>query len=115
MLFLIDEDVDHSVGALLGDDHEVRYVSVVLGEGTKDPVVEQYVRALGAVLVTADRVFAGRLRQRDRRLPCLFLRDLVTEERNRVAVLREVVEREAALLVERFWMEIRTGSYIVER
>lgn len=115
MIFLIDEDVDHSVGDLLRDRHEVRHVDNVLGSGVKDPTVEQYVRAQKAVLVTADKAFAQRLRQRDRRLPCLWLRDLVTEERNRVAVLLEVIEREAELAGNRFWMEIRLGSFHVQR
>lgn len=115
MLFLIDEDVDHSVGDLLGDRHDVRHVNAVVGSGAKDPVVEQYVRAERAILVTADREFARRLRQRDRRLPCLWLHGLVTEERNRVALLLEVIESEATLAGDRFWMEIKTGSFTIER
>lgn len=115
MFFLIDEDVDHAVGDFLADRHEVRYVTEAVGEGAKDPVVEQYVRAHDAILITSDGPFAKRLRQRDRRLPCLWLRDLVTEERNRVALLSDVIEREAQLAGARFWMEIRTGSYHVER
>jgi len=115
VLLLIDEDIDRSVGDLLAGTHDVRYVLDVFGEGTKDPVVEQYMRAEHRLLVTGDKAFAGRLRQRDRRLPCLWLHDLVTEERSRVALLLDVIEREAQLAGDRFWMEIRAGSYLVER
>jgi predicted nuclease of predicted toxin-antitoxin system len=115
VIFLVDEDVDHSVGDLLADRHDVRFVVNILGSGAKDPAVEQYVRAQGVVLVTADNGFARRLRQRDRRLPCLWLHDLVTEERNRVAQLLEVIEREAELAGDRLHMEIRLGSFHVQR
>lgn len=115
MIFLIDEDVDHFVGDLLGDRHDVRFVVDVLGSGAKDPTVEQYVRTQHAILVTADNIFAKRLRQRDRRLPCLWLHDLVTEERNRVGLMLGVIEREGEVAGDRFHMEIRLGSFHVQR
>jgi len=115
VLLLINENVDHAVGMLLAATHDVRHVDQVLGPGVTDPVVEQYCRSQGAILVTGDASFARRLRQRDSQLACLWLHDLVTEERNRVAELLEVIEREAALSGPRFWMEIKSSSYTVER
>ena len=113
--FLIDEDVDHSVGNLLAATNAVAHVDEVLVAGAKDRVVEQYARSRGMILITGDRRFAARLRQRDRRWSCLFLHDLYTEERNRVAQLLDVIEREAELAGDRFWMEIRSHSYTIER
>jgi len=113
--FLIDEDIDHSVGNLLAATHSVSHVDTVLVTGAKDPVVEQYARSRGLILVTGDRRFATRLRQRDKRWSCLFLHDLYTDERNRVAQLLDVIQREAELAGDSFWMEIRPHSFTVER
>ena len=115
MLFLMDENVDHAVGVLLAATHDVRHTDQEVGPGQPDPVVERYARAEGCTVVTGDRSFALRLRSEARRLPCLWLHDLVTEERSRVATLLDVIEREWVLTGDRFWMEIRATRFTVER
>jgi predicted nuclease of predicted toxin-antitoxin system len=114
VLFLIDEDVDVSVGAFLADRHEVRYVVSVLGSGTLDADVVAYARSEKAVLVTSDRPLAARLRQR-KQCACLFLKDLGTNELNRVTQLRAVIEQELLVLGDAFWMQVSSTLYLVAR
>jgi predicted nuclease of predicted toxin-antitoxin system len=119
-VFLMDEDVDVAVGGvLINRGNDVRFVVQVLGGGSKDPVIRRYLRAMlrqgGFVLVTADNEFAGRCKQPGSRLPCVWLRDLVTEEYARSLELADVMEREADLGGHGFFMEIRARSYIVMR
>lgn len=67
------------------------------------------------ILVTADNEFAGRCGQEGSRLPCLLLRDLRDQECERVRLLLDVIEREAAVGGSQFFMEIRAKSCIVKR
>jgi predicted nuclease of predicted toxin-antitoxin system len=118
--FLVDEDVDIAVGGMLANrGNDVRFVKQVLGGGSKDPVIRRYLRVMlrdeDVVLVTADNEFAGRCSQEGSRLPCVWLRDLVTEEYSRALELVEVIEGEAAIGGKRFFMEIRAKSYVVKR
>lgn len=121
MDLLIDEDVVAPVAEYLQErGHNVRLVVDVLGSGTKDPIIRQYLRSqlrdhVLLVLVTANGEFARRLRQPGSRLPCVWLRDLRALEQPRVAALAEVIEREVELLGEQFFMEIRERSYTVTR
>ena len=86
----------------------------VLGPGTPDSDVVAFARAEGAVLVTADKALAGRLRQR-RRAPCLYLRDLRTREKERVAELLRTIEGEYDVLGQQFYMQISASIYLVSR
>jgi predicted nuclease of predicted toxin-antitoxin system len=121
MRYLGDEDVDTAVSGLLANrGHDSRLVVQVLGSGSKDPVVRRYLRAMmrkegDLTLITADNEFARRCGQEGSRLPCLWLRDLNELEYVRVRDLIEVIEREADIMGERFFMEIRAKSYIVRR
>ena len=117
--FLLDEDVVAQVRDELAPRHEVRFVSDVLGSGTKDPTIRRYLRAMlrseDLILITADNEFAGRCSQEGSRLPCLWLRDLRDTEADRVRLLSDVIEREAVLCGKQFFVEIRAKSYIVRR
>jgi predicted nuclease of predicted toxin-antitoxin system len=114
MRFLIDEDVDVAVGALLAPAHDVEYVKDVFPPATKDPVVVRYAQVERRVLVTGDRPESNRQRQQHK-VPCLFLHGLYTLEMARTSELLAVIESEFALLGDRFWMEIATDYYKVTR
>ena len=113
MLFLIDEDVVVAVGTYLAEEHDVRYVTAVLGPGTADADVVAYARSVGAVLVTADRALATKLRQ-TRQASCLHLRDLGTRELDRVIELHGVIVAAHDDGTE-FWMAITADLYSVRR
>jgi predicted nuclease of predicted toxin-antitoxin system len=118
MQFLLDENVDRAVGGLIAAEHDVRYVTDSFGSGVSDPAIRSYLRSAlkaGTILVTADRPFAQKCGQEGSRLPCLWLNGLGAQERDRFAELRDVVYREAALAGLRFFMEIRTKSFVVRR
>jgi predicted nuclease of predicted toxin-antitoxin system len=112
--FLNDEDVIVGVGRLLASDHDVEYIREVFGPSTKDPEVVRYAKATGRILVTADRPLANKLRQ-TRAVPCLFLRDLRSNEETRTSELLAVALTELGLLGARFWMEIASDYYRVAR
>jgi hypothetical protein len=119
MQFLIDEDADVAVGAFLAAAHEVRFVTQILGPGTKDPDIMRYAEVEGLVLVTGDRLLANRIRQEHRhqrrRIACLFLHGLYDAELGRTTSLISVIESEHALLGGNFWMEVGTDFYRVLR
>jgi predicted nuclease of predicted toxin-antitoxin system len=120
MRFLVDEDVDIAVGGMLANrGHDVRYVVQVFGAGAKDPTVRVYLRAMlregGTILITADNEFARRSGQKGSRLPCLWLRDLPAQEYDRAVELCDVIESEAEIMEDRFFMEVRGESYHVRR
>jgi predicted nuclease of predicted toxin-antitoxin system len=112
--FLIDEDVDVRVGSLLADSHEVDHARDVFGVQTEDVTNVAWARAQSAILVTADGALAKKLRG-SRQCGCLHLRDLRTHELDRVRELQAVVEAEAAVQGERFWMQIGIDTYLVGR
>lgn len=114
MRALIDEDVDVRVGSLLAAAHEVDYARDVFGIQTVDTTNVAWCRAQGAVLVTADNELAKKLRG-SRKCACLHLRDLKTRELDRVRELLAVIEAEAAIQGERFWLQIGPDSYLVGR
>ena len=92
----------------------MRAVADVLGPGTLDRDVIAYARAENAVLVTADRLLARRLRA-GRQCRCLYLRDLGTAEVDRVAQLLPEVVLQERVLGERFWMSISREIFAVGR
>lgn len=114
MRFLIDEDVDVRVGSLLAGTHDVDHARDVFGIQTVDVTNVAWARAQGAILVTGDGAVARKLRG-SRQCGCLHLRDLKTHELDRVRELRPVIEAEAALQGERFWMQIGSDTYLVGR
>lgn len=114
MHFLLDEDVDVRVGSFLADKHEISLARDVFGVQTQDPTNIAWARAKGAVLVTGDRVLATKLRG-SRQCACLHLKDLTTHELDRVRELRQVIEAEAAIQGDRFWMQIGIDTYFVGR
>lgn len=116
MRFLVDEDV-LSVLDVFTARHSVRSVVDVFGSGALDTVIRQYLASQTApeILVTGDNDFAKRCRQLGSRLPCLWLHDLHDQDLARVTELLEVLEREADLLGRMFFMEVRGGSYHVQR
>lgn len=114
LAFLIDEDVDASVGRLLATKHQVDFAVDVFGPQTKDRNNVAWARAERRILVTADRALAVPLRG-NRRCACLFLRDLGIEELSRVMELLQVIEQEAQLAGPRFWMQISSELYVVGR
>jgi predicted nuclease of predicted toxin-antitoxin system len=111
---LIDEDIDVAVGRFLAIRHDVVLVTDVFPEETKDPTVVRYAEVDGRLLVTGDRPLANRLRQQ-RRIPLLFLHGLYDREVDRTEELMAVIEAEARLLPDRFWMEIGSDYYKVCR
>jgi predicted nuclease of predicted toxin-antitoxin system len=116
MRLLVDEDV-LSVLDVFTARHSVRSSVDVFGSGALDPVIRQYLAAQAEpeILITGDNDFAKRCRQLGSRLPCLWLHDLHDQDLARVTELLEVIEREAELLGPMFFMEIRAGSYHVQR
>ena len=114
MRFLLDENVDQRVGPVLAAGHEVRRVVNVLGSGATDAVVRRYAKAEGCILVTGDKRFAFRMRDRHEQ-PCLFLHGLLASERERVRELLAAIESEARAGGDRFWMEIRPNYFLVKR
>lgn len=114
MRFLIDEDVDVRVGSLLADAYDVDLARSVFGVQTDDVTNVALARAQGAILDTADRVLAKKLRG-SRTCGCLYLRDLRTHELDRVRELLAVIDAEAVIQGERFWMQLGIDTYIVGR
>lgn len=114
MRFLIDEDVDVSVGNLLVGAHDVSYARDVFGVQTKDDENVAWARGQGATLVTGDRDLAKKLRG-SRACGCLHLRDLKTKELDRTRELLAVIEAEVGIQQERFWMQIGVDTYLVGR
>ena len=114
MRVLVDEDVDVAVGRLLAASHDVVLVTDVFPEETKDPTVVRYAEVERRLLVTGDRPLANRLRQQ-RRVPLLFLHGLYDHEVDRTQELMPVIEAEASLQPDRFWMEIARDYYKVCR
>lgn len=112
--YLIDEDIDIRVGALLAQDNEVRHARDVFGMQTHDATNVSWARAMSAILITADNALARSLKG-SRRCGCLHLHDLRTRELDRVRELLGVIESEAAIQGERFWMQISAGSFLVGR
>jgi hypothetical protein len=111
---LIDEDTDVRVGSLLAAAHDVDHARDVFGIQTVDTTNVAWCRAQGATLVTGDGALARKLRG-SRQCACLHLRDLKTAELDRVRELLAVIEAEAAVQGERFWMQIGPDSYLVGR
>lgn len=114
MRFLIDEDVDVRVGSFFADSHEVDHARDVFGVQTVDVTNVAWARAQSAILVTGDGALARKLRG-SRQCGCLHLRDLKTKELDRVRELQPVIEAEAVLQGERFWMQIGPDTYLVGR
>lgn len=114
MRFLIDEDVDVRVGSFLADSHDVDHARDVFGVQTVDVTNVAWARSQGAILVTGDGALARKLRG-SRQCACLHLNDLKTHELDRVRELQSVIEAEAGLQGERFWMQIGSDMYHVGR
>jgi predicted nuclease of predicted toxin-antitoxin system len=114
MRFFMDEDVTVNVGRLLAGVHSVEYARDVFGPETKDPALVAYAREHGQILVTADGAMARKLRQ-NRRSACLYLRDLYTAELDRVRELLPVLESEALIAGQRFYMQISQELFLVGR
>jgi predicted nuclease of predicted toxin-antitoxin system len=122
MRFLIDEDVDVRLAALLSSPqetlfstpHETEIGPEVLGSGAPDPLVRRYAQARGMILITGDIRNANRCGQEPRQ-PCLLLRGLYEREVLRTSALLDIVLAEAELMGDRFWMEIKPAEYRVRR
>jgi predicted nuclease of predicted toxin-antitoxin system len=122
MRFLIDEDVNVRVAALLSAPqetlfsrtHEVQFSVDAVGAGESDTMVRRYATAKGMILVTGDRRNANHCGLEPRQ-PCLLLRGLNDQEVARTSALLDVVFAEAELMGDQFWMEISLGAYRVRR
>jgi uncharacterized protein with PIN domain len=113
--FLVDEDVDVAVVPVLRvRGHDVVEAREHFGVQTDDKENMQWARTHDAILVTRDKAYVWPRRQ-SRRSAVLLLRDLYTDQANRVVDLVEVVEREAELAGAEFFMWIGPRDYGVQR
>jgi predicted nuclease of predicted toxin-antitoxin system len=120
MLWLADEDVDVAVARfLVSRGHDVRLVREVFGERSRDPENVAWCRANRAILLSCDRRFAYRIRQRalsePRQCPVLLLADLSVRQLERVTALHDVILAEATVMGPAFWMSIAEQLYVVGR